>query len=217
MLKVIKVTIISAFSVGFATMAMADQVSYSHTTQPNPVPYQNEFALANFDTSLGTLTAVDITFSYRSSMSFSAYNPTGSTQSFGVAGGGFTFGVSAPDSISTGANETFNTSGSVASGQTGLYYSPVSTGLISASVPMSDFAAYETPPSGAIGFYTVVGEGLSLNVPNNSPLEFEIQGATLSGTTTVTYTYTPLATPEPASFAALGLGAVGLIRRKRRK
>jgi len=207
---------ITTLVAGSATVGLGDQVSFSHDSGGS-VAYADYFGLQSFDVSLGTLTAVGVTFDYTDSIGFSATNFTSSSASFSASGGGFSFGFSTPDNIHQAGTESYLTGGTLAAGQID-FFNGYGSGTLAATVPTSDFSAFEAPSAGPVGFYQVVAESVNGDFPGNPAISFSDLYGGLSGTTTVTYTYNnPAAAPEPAPVAALGVGAFGLMLRKRRK
>jgi hypothetical protein len=180
-------------------------------------------AVAKFDPSLGTLNSVSLTLQASGTVFATEFNSTSVNQNYSNSWATLNFGVKGPDGSTISIHPTTGLPGFAGTAApyaiqiTGS--SPFSLSPASVYASSSNLGAYEAPGG---GFFT-----LSFNsdgVPDG-PISSSIQApsgvstsgdATVQGTVTVTYSYTPI--PEPATYAGLlGAAALGLVIRRRKQ
>ena len=209
------VLVLAAFAAAVAASAATKTYTFS-TTSIQPDDSQTK-TLPRFDPTLGTLTSVEFDFDGMVSSLVEAYNPaTTGTQSVSVD---LNLGLSLQ-------NLDFATS------VLGVAYDPAAVSESINHLESKNFNYGKTGVSAANGV-AVTNPVALLAVTGLSPISFELTGFDLSTTKfvgangdalysslmqangKVIYTYQPV--PEPSSVAALGLGALGLLRRRARK
>jgi hypothetical protein len=215
--------------VSIPSWASADTVFYNGAVTPTTLGQTLETGLQEFDSSLGTLTGVDITL---------ALYVAPFAEIFSLVESGETFDTD--ESVSYAYDSSSNTIDLTRGSDSWTLTTPtVSTGIISGEgqaipalpgtlkLPGSDSALLNWSSSGGnLGEYIGTGT-LSFGTTGtgqfgSTGLSFPVfvgGGADLTGTASVTYTYT--AVPTPSAIAGLaGMGIVGLFavawRRRRR-
>ena len=217
---VLALTGISLFSVAHA----ATVTNYSGAALAGS-SYSN-FSIAKFDSSLGTLTGVSvfvstaqlqgsvgITNNDAASATIDGYDSTfnikqsagtdlgyGSTKSGTITDVVTTPGWSGLTLAANGGQQTLTIDG----GQ--------SFDIASVNIASSVFGAYQS--AGGTGFVTFqVRSTQGVNVTGG---DFSVNSTATFANTNIGVTYTYTAVPEPSAFALLGLGAMGLVARRRR-
>lgn len=207
------------FSAHAATTASASQTfhfpfTFSAVTTSSSQQYvyfpnsgNDEATVLPFDTTLGTLDSVDVNWIW--GVSFSGVT--------GASGGNV--------GVSMGGNAYLGTTG----------YGGTGTGGGNGAAPNTPFSA-EAPQVFVRTNFTAAGAGVTYNpaiwatVSGNSSYTAKLAHGDTSQTYTglasgtftanadlvVTYNYTAAAIPEPSACALLGLGALGLVARRRR-
>jgi hypothetical protein len=225
-MKKLAIALSCAMTVAAAPSANAASVTYDQIWSfPNPVNVN----LQQFDSTLGTLTGVELTLNAHAVVIVVGADPFGSDPRHDVNGFTFSWGpVTNTIGITSQTPDASTTSVSVSSPGgswtlkgLGTFFTFVidDTASASVTVPSLDFAAYE-----GLGTFAVLATDVFSPYATYTPLfatyEFETPG---SGDVSVTYNYdalSPSATPLPAAFPlfATGLGLMGLLgwRRKRR-
>lgn len=223
-----------AIASGLTAAASADQVSTSELFSGFAGSSYNFTTLDKFDTSLGTLTGVNIQLSVNSTGALAQADnedaaPTGSIDISYLIGGNLTGVQSVIDAALSNAwsNIDINDSASATLGiddgdgiglQVGgpdyFDFAPAAgADIVNANLHAITFADYEgtagqkldlTYGSTSLVTTTAVGAVSTASSPAN-----------VSGSVLVTYTYTA-AVPEPSSTALLGLGGLALILRRRK-
>ncbi len=198
----------------------AATLTFSHSTPSSSIPISDSFNLQLFDTTLGTLTAVDIFFSATATQEVRVFNASFSTLPFTNAFSSTTLTLTAP----AGANVALTSSYTVSSGTaTGPFFytsfmgSPTNLSN-SLSILLADFAAYQGV--GTVYGAFAIADTSSTFSGNGLGLTF---GGSLVSAESVTIQYTydlpSVATPVPAALPlfATGLGALGLLGGRRRR
>ena len=202
---------ISALLAVATSAAMADTLSYSSVVPTTTPPFIDTFTLSNFDTSLGTLTAVNVTFDYSISGTVTLYNVMVVSD----------LSINNPLTLSvTGLSETVIANTTPLTGQCSTNCIVTGAGTESITVPNADFSDFEVPPSGSTDTYSVTAGMANLSIGTlGSNASASIRTVTDGGTVAVTYTYTPSVlstTPEATSAILLSSALlVAFLVRKR--
>jgi len=228
--KVLSSGLGSLMLAGMALTAHANTQSFSVTVPPSgtlTVPFTQPFNLPLFDPSLGTLTGVNIQFSYAMLPVLRVRNtdltvgdpPETFTNGTVTAN----IGLTGPDATTTFANAGVNNlSGSVAIGQTLNFPGATVNGSTNTNIAPANFGTY-TGPVGSFGTFNAFANSVSAGGTGggfNGGGDLFYNGlADVSGTGTVTYTYSiPTDTPEPGTWAMMAAGAsTGLVALRRRR
>ena len=204
---------------GAITYAANVSITYSADVAAQPTSFSETVALQKFDTSLGTLTGVTISFTSNVNAIVRVVNLTGEPQSFTNAQASIPFSVIGPDSSSaSGTAVTTIGSGNIGSGL-GPHDFPgaPTTASGQVAVPSSNWSNYQGVGVTFANFDFIGSNGTFSGSSTN--LVFFGGSAVADGHIEITYEYEPAAVPEPSTFAlgACGLLAAGLgyTRRKR--
>lgn len=219
-------------ALGASMAASAAQISDSFTIDYSRTDWENgtlKFGtLDRFNGSLGTLTGVTIQYdaSLDSTVKLANLSRSSTASITGLVSGAFVvsdLGGMFPNITGTLSNSVVASNLAINPGFTadddaifnstsGRIFSHVTaTNSFSQSSTNSTLLGYLTGTQ-ALDFSITATDKSKTTGPNNIRGVYETLAA---GTGTITYTYTAAPVPEPASMAALGLGAVGLLRRKR--
>jgi hypothetical protein len=215
---------------GMALTAHADVETFSVTVPPSgtlAVPFTQPFNLPLFDPSLGTLTGVNIQFAYSITPTLRVRNTDTNVadpdETFTAGAVNATIGLTGPDATSTSAVAgVTGLSGSVPATQTINFPGSTVTGSTNTNIAPANFGTY-TGPAGSFGTFTAFANSLSAGGTGggfNGGGDLFYNGlADVSGTGTVTYTFTaPAGTPEPGTWAMMMAGAsTGLVALRRRR
>ncbi len=200
----------------------------------------NTYELESFDTALGTLTGVTLSFSVTTTAEAVVLDLSARATAFRNATASFTFTMSGPGgALVTDIATAGPASGTTAARMASQTVAATTRTTTTNSVAVSSFAAYETSSTGEIsvvvdsagvmGHYSGTGSGVAFG-----GLFFGD-----GGTETVTYTYTAASVPglgvggghsglgpsvghsgasvpEPATLSIFGLGLLGLCAARRR-
>jgi hypothetical protein len=199
-----------------SSAAMADLISFSHTTPSQAAPFTDTFTLPGFDASLGTLNSVTIQLAYTTTAELDVVNVTGAPQAF-TDGTATTFlTLAGPDGLALTTNAVAGPINGVADPGETSFPGLTGGGTLTITVPDGDFSAFEIPPAASTDSYSVEG---ALGSYNGSSVDGVFFGGSASagGISTVTYDYTaPVSSvPEPTAMALLGSVLVALRLRHR--
>ena len=219
--KFLLLTLVVASAVVANGRASAGTISYSADVAAQPTSFSETVALPKFDTSLGTLTGVTISFTTNVNSIVKVANFTGVTQPFTNAQASIPFSVIGPDASSaSGTAVTTVGSGNIASG-IGPYDFPglPTTASGQVAVPSSNWSSYQGVGVTFANFDFIGANGTFTGTAAN--LVFFGGSAVADGHIVITYEYETAAVPEPSTFVlgACGLVAAGLgcVRRKRQQ
>ena len=212
----------------FAVAVFIPALSSAHAAVVNQAvafgPQLTDFTTATlvvapFDTTLGTLTAVDLKLGATANVSGTVTNTSALARSFNDSTNTVVTLSSTSGTNINGLTLTLNTNqafANLASGATATYGPLVPSGLKDvAGTPLSAFTA------GPITFVASTNSSFVVNGAGGNSLT--TLASTAGGVLTVAYTYNafgsgsqPASVPEPASMALLGVGllAAGVIRKR---
>jgi hypothetical protein len=213
-----KKTIALMFVLAFVGVSpvMADTISDSAPIVSTTVGTGQTVYLDQFDTSLGVLTGVTLTLDANAFAGSIDWDNEANVPSDVTLGIGTELTAVGPDAITLVAVPVQTASGSVDADNDGAadfigtdaFAVTGGTGSDSDAESPVDFTPYKGTGTFAVDVTSVVETFLSttggFGPIQNSPGSYD-------GTVTVEYTYIP----EPATMCLLGLGALGLIRRKK--
>jgi PEP-CTERM motif len=198
-----------------ATIDYSATIAATDAAGSGSLPTSTSFSLPQFDPSLGTLTAVDLSFSLNYQGEVDVLNFTGALQSIASASSSIPIQLATPTPGIIDLVSATNTIGAETVG----FSPPLNQffgAALSATVPLSpsDLADYEGTGNGS--FLLSYGIG-SYSGTTGAPVGVFFGGdANSSGTATVTYTFNSVPTPEPSTLALLALGLIGLLALGRR-
>jgi hypothetical protein len=190
--------------------------TFSHTTPTATVPFTDSFTLPKFDTSLGTLTGITITLSTSVTAEVDIFNATGSPAAFTNATATIPVTLTSPtETVSTTTTATTPTG--IAAPGFSAFPGLTSNTSSTVTVALANFGQYEGVGGGSASYSAAFSGGSYSG--SSIPGVFFGGTATAGGITSITYTYSPAAIPEPASMAmvVIGLGGVFAARRYRRR
>lgn len=203
--------------VGAASAATLTQ-EFSFTVPSQTTPFSQTFTLPGFNTSLGTLTSINLMNTVTTVANVNIVNTSSVNQPFTSATASVPLTLSGPglgSGLVTTATATIPTGTALPSPPTNNFPGITNTTIGTAVIPSTEWAPYISggpvsfTASGALGTYAGIG---------SSSLFFG--GSAAAGSVVkVTYTYnTPMSTetPEPSAFLGLGLiGGLGLLAKRK--
>ncbi len=187
--------------------------TFTHTTPLGVVPFADNFTLTSFNTSLGTLQSITISWVTTGTATVQVLNNTHRAQAFSNATASFPLTLTGPGGLSvSGTISSGPFSGTVATGGPYSFSGPTVTNSASVNVAAGLLASYESVGPVGLSFSAGVAPG-SFAGSSDSNVFFGGIGD-VSEVTTITYDYIP--TPEPALLGVLSMGLCGifLVRRK---
>jgi hypothetical protein len=185
--------------------------TFTHTTATSSVPFTDTFVLPGFDTSLGTLDSITITFESTGTAQVNVINIAITDESFSGAMAIIPVTLTGPGPVTSTIDLSAGPfSGSAAPGNTPIIGSPQDV-TNTVSVPSADFSLYEgVGPTVSV----VVDAGTGTYSGSGAPGKLFFGGtATAGALTTVEYAYAPSSmptVPEPASMTLLGGALLGI-------
>ena len=188
---------------------------YSDSYGPVNTDFTHTLVLPKFNTALGTLVEVDLSFNTSFNQSGTITNNQGNAASFTATTDGFftlSDGVNTLLSTSYSESQSYSNLASGATANYGAFSGSASDSIILTS----GFGNFIGPGNIGLDFETLTGQSLTGTNTNN--VNFSLT-TTASGTATVTYKYNVLVTtPEPGNYAlAAGLLSSGAFLALRRR
>jgi hypothetical protein len=171
-----------------------------------------DISISSFNTNLGILTGIAINGTQDISVSSEVLNVSGSPQSFLDSSAEFSPTLTGPDGSTLlfsypTITATQSSGGTVNPGTTVVATTSYTQPLTLTLAP-TDFTSFETAGSQTLSLTLLSGDGTYSGSPG-FPLFYGGDGsATLNGS--ITYTFTPVAVPEPATWAMM-LGGLGML------
>ena len=199
--------------------AQALTLSYSETVPTTGAPYNYNFSLTKFDTTLGTLTAVTLNLTLTSTGQVDVYNNTGSTQTFTNANSSVPLtvtGVSGPASATVSGNAVASVAAGTAFVGSNSFPGLLGSGFTSTSVAPIDFGFFQGVGASLANFAASASTG---NYSGSSvPQVFFSGDAVVGGLFEIVYQYdVPTSVvPVPASLPLMASGLLGLFLIRRR-
>ena len=200
------------------TLSFAQDATYSTTTPLTGAGFSNGFSLPAFDSNLGSLQTITLSYSISASGSIDVSN----SDSSGMSGGGGTINSAnllySPNVglgrgpgviiINVGVGGTPPAGDSVETG------TELVTGNL--SIDPSTYAAWESPGGGTLSL-TLTAQNPSFTGGGSPSITYGANSLAESGSFTIDYTY--IAVPEPSTCALLlsglvALGAYGYCRQR---
>lgn len=203
-----------------AGFARADTITLTYNMTPvegaTLAPsYQYDFSLNKFDTSLGTLTGVELQQVTSIVPEIQIYNITGGTLPFDSASTHAPISFAGPDGTSSLVAADYTIGANTVSSLETIF-SPALPTIVTGSVNVqpANFASYEG--TGTANFTTTF-EANSSSITTGAPGGTIFVGGSMiaGGSFAVTYTYTPV--PEPSTIALLATGLISLLGYARRR
>ena len=221
-MKTLKALILTSALVGtMAAPAYAATVTYDSSDIPQTtVPFSTVVTLPEFNTSLGTLTGVELSKHFIGEISVQIFNFTGVPQDYTNATASIPLTVSTViDNVIWTENDVLSVTSTSGTVWPGFNTVGVQTATLSEFVnpiPPLDFADFEGLGGINIPFSVVAGAGTYTGTAY--PGVFFGGSATVGGYLDVTYTYTT-GVPEASTWAMLGAGfaAIGFVGFRRGK
>ena len=188
--------------------------TFTHTTVLGAVPFTDNFTLTSFNSGLGTLQSITLSWVTSGNANVSLVNLTGTPQAFSNATASFPLTLTGPAGLTvSGTVNAGPFAGTIGSGVGPFNFSgPTNTSSASISIAPAGFAAYQS--AGPIGLSFSAGAAPGTFGGSSAAGVFFGGSGDVSEITSITYDYA--VTPEPALMGVLSLGLCGLflIRRK---
>jgi hypothetical protein len=208
--------------------ANADTVSYTSNVVPLTATnlFPQSLTLQEFNSSLGTLTGINLSFTGNFQGTSNVFNASGQTATITSLQSSVPLTLNGPASIALSTTVTSIVSSlnfplTVLNGNQASFNGPISNSTGFAS-PI-DFADYTGSSSSTLSLSVSAGNvsatGSGSTTGNSNALFYSGSGSA-GGYASVTYTYTPAVsgTPEPGTWAMLVAGAsTGLVALRRRR
>ncbi len=196
--------------------AQASVITYTHTTPSGTVPFTDNFSFPQFDPSVGTLTSVSVSATTNVVAQINVFNALSSSQAFTNASAAIPVTITAPAGLVLSLTPTAGPLNSVAAVGFNTYSGI--PGSASGNTSPANFSPYLGTNLFGVAMSFAAGLG---TYSGSGPIGLFFGGtADGGGVTTLTYTYTPNAVPEPATIgmtlAGLGFVGFGIFRRRRR-
>jgi hypothetical protein len=200
--------LVSLFAFAFAVAARANVIDYSAATGILSTGSSVNLTLPEFDSSLGTLQAVNLTLTSTINGSVSIFNLTGASQSFTNALASLTIGVTGPDGTAASVTPVVTVPfGTVNPGETD--FGPLSN-VASSSVTASTLSSYEAVGGGSLSFAVVSSSG-GYYQGTSVPDVFFGGAVSSSGEVDIAYTFLPARVPDSLNIAGALIAAMALL------
>jgi hypothetical protein len=199
--------------------AQALTLSYSETIPTTGAPYNYNFSLTKFDTTLGTLTAVTLNLTLTSTAQVDVFNSTGVSQAFTNANSSVPLtvtGVSGPASATVSGNAVASVAAGTANPGFNSFPGLTGSGFTSTSVAPIDFGFFQGIGASLANFAASASSGSFSGT--SVPQVFFSGDAVVGGLFQIVYQYdAPTSVvPVPASLPLMVSGLLGLFLIRRR-
>lgn len=206
--KVLLVLFVASLALVGAEKANAGLISYTAQVAAQPTSFDEIVSLQKFDTSLGTLTGVTLSFTADVNAIVSVANFTGQTHPFTNAQVSIPFSVTGPDSSSASGTAVTSVGSGTIPPQVGPHDYPGTPTTASGQVdiPSSNWSSYQGVGVTFAEFHFIGSDGTFTGTSSNGV--YFGGSAIAGGEVKITYEYQATTVPEPSSLA---LGMTGLV------